>query len=61
LTAAILCPDMKEHVEVTWRVEDIAENMEQPLKDMVKDFTYFSLALDESSDAHRRSRYSYEA
>ena len=25
--------------------------MEQQLKDKVKDFTYFSLALDESSDA----------
>uniref|UniRef100_A0A674BUJ9 HAT C-terminal dimerisation domain-containing protein n=1 Tax=Salmo trutta TaxID=8032 RepID=A0A674BUJ9_SALTR len=29
--------------------EDIAENMEQQLKDKVKDFTYFSLALNESS------------
>jgi hypothetical protein len=36
---------------VTRRVEDFAENMEQQLKDEVKDFTYFSLALDESSDA----------
>ena len=38
-------------VTVTQRVEDIAENIEQQLKDKVKDFTYFSLALDESSDA----------
>ena len=37
---------------MTRRVEDIAENMEQQLKNKVKDFTYFSLALDESSDAH---------
>lgn len=58
-SAAILCPDKKELFEnvslsrrtVTRRVKDIAENMEQQLKDKVKDFTYFSLALDESSDA----------
>ena len=36
---------------MTWHGEDIADNMEQQLKDKVKDFTYFSLALDESSDA----------
>ena len=36
---------------VTRCVEGIAEKMEQQLKDKVKDFTYFSLALDESSDA----------
>jgi hypothetical protein len=35
---------------VARRVEDIAENMEQNLKDKVKNFTYFSLALVESSD-----------
>jgi hypothetical protein len=29
----------------------MAENMEQQLKGKVKDGTYFSLALDESSDA----------
>ena len=36
---------------MTHRVEDIAENMEQQLIDKVNDFTHFSLALDESSDA----------
>ena len=59
-SAAILCPDKEELFEnvslsrrtVTQRVEDITENMEQQLKDKVKDFTYFSLAMDESCDAH---------
>lgn len=36
---------------MTQHVEDIVENVEQQLKDKVKDFTYFSLALDDSSDA----------
>ena len=36
---------------VTRCVEDFSENMKQQLKDEVKDFTYFFLALDESSDA----------
>ena len=55
-SAAILCPDKKDNVylsrlTVTRRVEDVAENMKQQLNDKVQDFTYFSLALDESSDA----------
>ena len=59
MTAAILCPDKKDLFEnvylsrrtVTQRVEDFAENMEQQLKDKVKYFTYFPMALDENSDA----------
>jgi hypothetical protein len=58
-SAAILYLDTKELFEnvslsrrtVTRHVEDIEENVEQQLKDKVKDFTYFSKALDESSDA----------
>ena len=36
--------------------KDITENMEQQLKDRVKDFTYFSMALDESSDARNTAQ-----
>ena len=57
-SAALLCPDKKEEFEnvslsrrtVTRRVEDIAENLELQLRNGVRHFDFFSMALDESCD-----------